>query len=81
MPEPLKGIRISPSNPDHHLWNNHGTWYLHYTVYPTPLTKQRVRRSLSTKSLTVARRRRDLFFASPPSRRGKLEIAWRDVAA
>jgi hypothetical protein len=44
------------------LWNNHGTWFLHYTVHPTPLTKERIRRSLGTKDLAVARRRRDAFF-------------------
>jgi hypothetical protein len=60
----LPGIRIRPENPNHHLWNNHGTWFLHYTVHPTPLTKERIRRSLGTKDLAVARRQRDSFFAS-----------------
>ena len=46
-------------NADHHLWNNHGTWFLHYTRYPTPSTKERVRQSLKTKCLAEARRRRD----------------------
>jgi hypothetical protein len=31
-------IRLNPGNPDHHLWNNNGTWWCHYTVHPTPLT-------------------------------------------
>jgi len=52
-------VRIDPANPNHHLWNNNGTWFVHYTVHPTPITKERVRRSLRTKSLFVARRRRD----------------------
>lgn len=59
----LPGIRIRTDNPNHHLWNNHGTWFLHYTTHPTPLTKERVRRSLGTKDLAMARRRRDVFFA------------------
>jgi hypothetical protein len=46
-------------NPNHHLWNNHGTWFVHYTRYPTPFTKERVRRSLQTKSLVEAREKRD----------------------
>ena len=58
----LPGIRVSPENPNHHLWNNHGTWFLHYTVHPTPFTKERIRRSLGTKDLQVARERRDAFF-------------------
>jgi hypothetical protein len=57
------GIRIAADNPNHHLWNNHGTWFLHYTVHPTPFTKERIRRSLGTKDLGVARSRRDSFFA------------------
>jgi hypothetical protein len=57
------GIRIAADNPNHHLWNNHGTWFLHYTVHPTPFTKDRVRRSLGTKDLELARSRRDAFFA------------------
>ena len=57
------GIRIAADNPNHHLWNNHGTWFLHYTVHPTPFTKERIRRSLGTKDLNLARTRRDAFFA------------------
>ncbi len=59
----LAGIRLRPDNENHHLWNNHGTWFLHYTVHPTPFTKERIRRSLGTKDVTVARARRDAFFA------------------
>jgi len=58
----LAGIRVRPENPNHHLWNNHGTWFLHYTVHPTPFTKERIRRSLGTKDIRVARERRDSFF-------------------
>jgi len=60
----LTGIRITADNPNHHLWNNHGTWFLHYTVHPTPFTKERIRRSLGTKDLATARSRRDAFFAA-----------------
>lgn len=59
----LSGIRVRAENPNHHLWNNHGTWFLHYTVHPTPFTKERIRRSLGTKCLETARQRRDAFFA------------------
>jgi len=60
---PLPGLRLSTDNPNHHLWNNHGTWFLHYTTHPTPFTKERIRRSLGTKNLETARERRDVFFA------------------
>jgi hypothetical protein len=56
---PRTSVRVRESNPNHHLWNNNGTWYVHYTVHPTPLTKSRVRMSLETKCLEVARQRRD----------------------
>jgi hypothetical protein len=52
-------IRTDDRNLNHHLWNNNGTWFIHYTVYPTPVTKQRIRSSLRTKSLVQARDRRD----------------------
>ncbi len=58
----LSGVRVTADNPNHHLWNNHGTWFLHYTVHPTPFTKERIRRSLGTKDVHVARERRDAFF-------------------
>ena len=52
-------LRIDESNLNHHLWNNNGTWWIHYTIYPTPVTVERIRRSLKTKSLPEARIRRD----------------------
>lgn len=56
-------IRLNPANPDHHLWNNHGTWFLHYTLHRPDFTKQRVRSSLRTADLREARRRRDASLA------------------
>ena len=67
----LPGIRVRAENENHHLWNNHGTWFLHYTVHPTPFTKERIRRSLGTKDVTVARERRDSFFAQLASEAAK----------
>ena len=67
----LPGIRISLENPNHHLWNNHGTWFLHYTVHPTSFTKERIRRSLATKDLEIARRRRDSFFSELAAKAGQ----------
>jgi hypothetical protein len=61
---PIPAVRVHAANPNHHLWNNNGTWFLHYTVHPTPFTKERIRRSLSTKCLETARQRRDEFFQS-----------------
>jgi hypothetical protein len=58
----LPALRFREENENHHLWNNNGTWFLHYTVYPTPFTKERIRRSLGTKDVETARARRDAFF-------------------
>ena len=59
----LPRIRVRGENSNHHLWNNHGTWFLHYTVHPTPFTKDRIRHSLGTKDIRIARKRRDTIFA------------------
>lgn len=75
----LPGIRVRAENLNHHLWNNHGTWFLHYTVHPTPFTKERVRRSLGTKDVKIARDRRDAFFAQLATEAAK--AARKDAAA
>ncbi len=65
-------IRINVSNPNHHLYNNNGTWWCHYTRCPTPFTAERVRRSLGTRCVLEARRRRDtLLGLSSSDRRGR----------
>lgn len=48
-------------NLNHHLWNNNGTWFIHYTVYPTVFTKERHRASLGTHDLEAARAARDVI--------------------
>jgi hypothetical protein len=58
-------IRIG-SNPNHHLWNNNGTWWLHYTEHLPDYTKRRVRVSLHTHNVRAARAIRDVLL-SPDS--------------
>lgn len=77
----LPGIRVRAENANHHLWNNHGTWFLHYTVHPTPFTKERIRRSLGTKDLKVARERRDSFFQHLASEAAKAAATRKATAA
>ena len=55
-------IRVDAENVDHHLWNNQGTWWVHYTIHPTAWTKRRVRRSLRTRDVVAARARRNELF-------------------
>ena len=49
----------------HHLFNNHGTWFLRYCVRDAAWLKaeRRLTASLGTKDLAVAQERRDVFFA------------------
>jgi len=56
-------IRTNRTNPNHHLWNNNGVWFIHYVVHPTPHTKERIRRSLKTTSVEQARQKRDAVLA------------------
>jgi len=56
-------IRIDAKNPDHHLWNNHGTWWIHYTLHVAGTRVRRVRQSLDTSDRAEARRRRDALLA------------------
>ncbi len=60
---PQISVRLDPDCPNHHIWNNNGTWFIHYVIHPTPLTKKRVRCSLRTKDVQEARRLRDAFLA------------------
>jgi len=64
MKAPTLSVRVNRKNPDHHLWNNHGTWWLHYTLHMADFTKRRVRKSLGTHDVAEARTRRDELFAN-----------------
>jgi hypothetical protein len=61
--QPKISLRINQANPDHHLWNNNGTWWIHLTLHLPDFTKRRLRRSLSTSDLATARRQRDHLLA------------------
>lgn len=60
-------LRIDEANPAHHLYENkggrsQGFWWVAYTLHFAG-RKRRVRKSLGTKSLDEAIRRRDALFA------------------
>jgi len=61
-------IRVSEANRLHHLWNNNGTWWLHYTEHLADFTKRRVRRSLRTPDLELAIARRDAWLRKSANR-------------
>lgn len=55
--------RGDTTNPDHHLWNNRGTWWCHFTLHRPDYTAERIRVSLRTRDLGEARERRDTLLA------------------
>ena len=63
-------LRIDPDNPDHHLYRNNGTWWIHYTRHLPDYTVRRVRHSLRTKDRAEARLRRDRLIAGLLDERG-----------
>lgn len=57
-------VRIDADNPNHHLWNNHGTWWIHFTIELDGVRTKRVRRTLGTTDLLRARSLRDEILQS-----------------
>ena len=64
MTTPTPSLRVNPDNPNHHLWNNHGTWWLHYTLHLPDHTSRRIRKNLRTRDLGRARALRDELLAT-----------------
>lgn len=62
MPVARLTIRPTPGNRLHNLWNNNGTWWVHYTL-TWDGRKRRIRRSLGTRDEAEAIRLRDALFA------------------
>jgi len=56
-------IRIGDT-PNHHFWNNNGTWWLHYTEHLPDYTKRKIRVSLHTHNVRAARAIRDVLLSS-----------------
>jgi hypothetical protein len=54
------------TNTNHNIWNNNGTWWAHYTVHNDDYTKQRVRVSLGTDDVEIARALRDFIMQATP---------------
>lgn len=54
-------IKINSDNENHHLWNNRGIWWCHFTVHQNAQSK-RMRFSLKTDDVLKARRLRDKIF-------------------
>ncbi len=57
-------------DPNHHLWLNGRLWWVAFTVHLPGAQVERVRRSLGTDDLELARARRDALLARYPEERG-----------
>ena len=60
MSQIKSAIRINESNENHHLYSNRGTWWLNITVILGNNKQKRIRLSLKTDNLKLARKRRDI---------------------
>ena len=60
------GVKNNNPNPNHNIWNNNGTYWCHYTVHNEDYTKQRVRVSLRTNDVEIARALRDFLMEATP---------------
>ena len=67
---PKLAVRIDGENPLHHLWDNNGTWWCHFTVHEPGHSSRRIRVSLKTGDIELACRRRDKVFARLGEGRG-----------
>ena len=68
-------VRRRAGNANHHLWNNHGTWWCHFTLHLPDFTKRRVRRSAGTACAEEAREIRDFLLAVLPGGEGLMPAA------
>lgn len=59
----------STGGENHHIWNNNGTWWVHYTLHLPDYTARRVRQSLRTRDVAEARIRRDALLRGFPHAR------------
>ena len=52
-------VRVRETNPDHHLFNNHGTWWCHFWAIADGIRQRRFRVNLHTSSRSKARAKRN----------------------
>jgi hypothetical protein len=51
-------------NPDHHIWNNNGTYWIKWVPYDPVVKLPKITAPLKTKDIEEARRRRDELMAN-----------------
>jgi hypothetical protein len=56
---PTISTRQKTTSENHHLWNNHGSWWFHGTEHRADGTAVRIRVNLRSRDIAEARRKRD----------------------
>ena len=64
--------RRTDTNPNHHLMNNNGTWWIRFTLRSTEGESIRPAYSLKTPDLDAARRKRDRILAAIETKSGNI---------
>jgi hypothetical protein len=64
--------RRTDTNPNHHLWNNNGTWWIRFTLRSTAGESIRHAYSLKTPDLDAARRKRDRILTAIQTKSGNI---------
>lgn len=63
--------------PDHHIWDNNGTWWCHLSLGRRSGRAKRIRFSLHTNNRKEARQRRDLIMSANEAKAKTLLAKWR----
>jgi hypothetical protein len=61
---------MTPGGANHHLWRNGSMWWVAFTVLHDGYRQVRIRRSLGTRNVEEARRRRDALMQEYEDRNG-----------
>jgi hypothetical protein len=66
--------RRTDSNPNHHIWNNNGTWWCYFTLRSQASGSKRHRISLRTRDLGAARAKRDRVLGAVSAHTGRIAV-------
>ncbi len=65
--------------PDHHIWDNNGTWWAHFSITRQRGPSKRVRVSLHTSNRKEAQERRDQLMKTAPDKIADLTARWQKL--
>ena len=62
---------------NHHIWDNNGTWWCHFSIERRTGPAKRIRFSLRTNNVREARKRRDQIMNATTERARALIKSWK----